>query len=189
MSLKRLIGLIDPLVVGLGLILFGLDQLSKYLIVQAIGPGATRHSISVIGDLLRLAYTTNTGAVFGSFHGGVGILAVVSLIAAPIILFSRAYFPSDRWFVRVCIGLLFGGDLGNMADRWLRGYVVDWIDMGIGNLRWYTYNIADACFVVGVIALIFAMLFLVEDQPDERASEANSEGRGTDASGGVTRPG
>lgn len=182
MSLKRLASLIDPLVVGLGLILFGLDQLSKYLIVQAIGPGATRHSISVVGDLVRFAFTTNTGAVFGSFHGGVGILAVVSLIAAPIILFSRAYFPSDSPFVRVCIGLLFGGDLGNMADRWLRGYVVDWIDMGIGNLRWYTYNIADACFVVGVIALIFAMLFLVEEAKDTPAENS------PDAKGGVTRP-
>lgn len=184
MSLKRLIGLIDPFVVGLGLILFGIDQLSKYLIVQAIGAGATRHSISVLGDFLRFAYTTNTGAVFGTFHGGVGILAVVSLVAAPIILFSRAYFPSDSWFVRVCIGLLFGGDLGNMADRWLRGYVVDFIDMGIGGLRWYTYNIADACFVVGVIALIFAMIFLV----DEPTGETTAEGSGTDATGGATRP-
>ena len=183
MSLKRLIGLIDPFVVGLGLILFGIDQLSKYLIVQAIGAGATRHSISVLGDFLRFAYTTNTGAVFGTFHGGVGILAVVSLVAAPIILFSRAYFPSDSWFVRVCIGLLFGGDLGNMADRWLRGYVVDFIDMGIGGLRWYTYNIADACFVVGVIALVFAMLFLVEDQPGEKATQS-----GGDAPGEVSRP-
>ena len=184
MSLKRLAGLIDPLVVGLGLILFGLDQLTKYLIVQAIGSGATRHSISVLGDFVRFAYTTNTGAVFGTFHGGVGILAVFSLVAAPIILFSRAYFPSDSWFIRICIGLLFGGDLGNMTDRWLRGYVVDFIDMGIGSLRWYTYNIADACFVVGVIALIFAMLFLVDD----RAGETTAEGSGTDATGGVTRP-
>ncbi len=183
MSLKRLIGLIDPFVVGLGLILFGLDQLSKYLIVQAIGPGSTRPSIDVLDGFLRVAYTTNTGAVFGSFHGGVGILAVISLIAAPIILFSRAYFPTDIWFVRICIGLLLGGDLGNMADRWLRGYVVDWIDMGIGNLRWYTYNIADACFVVGVIALIFAMVFLVDE-----SKEPASESRGNDATGGVTRP-
>ena len=59
--------------------------------------------------------------------------------------------------------------------------------MGIGNLRWYTYNIADACFVVGVIALVFAMLFLIDDQAKDEARETTAES-GTDAKGGVTRP-
>jgi len=183
-SLKRLTSLIDPLVIGLGLIILGLDQLAKYLVVQEIGSSATRHSISVLGDYVRLAYTTNTGAVFGIFHGGVGILAVVSLVAVPIIIFSRAFFPSDSLFVRVCLGLLLGGDLGNMADRWMRGYVVDFVDVGIGGLRWYTFNIADACFVVGVIGLVFAMLFLSDDQ----AAEANAEGGGAEATGEAPRP-
>lgn len=188
---RRVTSLIDPVVVGLGLVLFGLDQLAKYLIVQGIGPSATQHSIEVLGTYVRLVYSTNTGAVFGTFTGRVGILAVVSLVAVPLILFSRALFPSDSAFVRVSLGLLFGGNLGNLADRWLRGFVVDFVDMGVGSLRWFTYNIADACFVIGVIALTFAMLFLVDEHPTEdhptenRAEEAAGESGG---SGEAARP-
>jgi signal peptidase II len=174
-SLKRWVSLIDPLVVGIGLFFFGLDQLTKYLVVQSVGPGATIHSIEILGSFVRISYTTNTGAVFGIFHGGVSILAVVSLVAVPIILFSRAFFPSNNLFTRICLGLLFAGALGNLADRWLRGYVVDFVDMGIGDLRWYVYNVADACFIIGVIGLIVAMLFFAEDQPEGATAEASGK--------------
>ena len=103
----------------------------------------------------------------------------------PLILFSRAFFPSGSFFVVACLGLLFGGNLGNGLDRWVRGYVVDFVDVGIGGLRWYTFNIADASFVVGVIALVFAMLFLSRrSRRRRRGRPVRSTRRGD--SGGAT---
>ena len=60
----------------------------------------------------------------------------------------------DRWF-GIGLGLILGGGVGNnLIDRVRFGSVVDFIDMGIGNTRWYTYNLADAFAVAGVIMIL-----------------------------------
>jgi signal peptidase II len=59
----------------------------------------------------------------------------------------------------VVFGLLIGGALGNLIDRVRFGYVIDFIDMGIGNLRWFTYNLADAFITVGAIFLLAREFF------------------------------
>jgi lipoprotein signal peptidase len=56
----------------------------------------------------------------------------------------------------VTLGLLLGGALGNMADRLRLGYVVDFVDIGIGDLRWYTFNMADAAISAAIVLLVAA---------------------------------
>ena len=142
------------------------DQVTKAAIVATFAsrpPGAV---IEVLGPSLRLLYTTNTGAAFGLFTNLTPVLAAISLVAVPILLYVRARLPAAHatLAIRCTLGLLLGGALGNFVDRVGQGYVVDFIDMGIGGLRWFPYNISDASFVVGVALLAVYMLF-VPDEP------------------------
>jgi len=54
----------------------------------------------------------------------------------------------------VALGLLLGGAVGNLIDRFRFGYVLDFVDLGIGALRWYTFNVADAAISASILLLL-----------------------------------
>ena len=60
--------------------------------------------------------------------------------------------------VTVGLGLLTGGAIGNLIDRVRFGHVIDFVDMGIGDMRWYAWNISDAAVFLGIVALFVAAL-------------------------------
>lgn len=127
-----------------------LDQLSKWLVLQH----ETLHvSRQVLGDALRFSLTMNPRGLFGMSYGPVWMhYALPALVVLLVIWF--AWRSPDRW-TGIALGLILGGGVGNnLIDRVRFGAVVDFIDMGIGNTRWYTYNLADAFAVAGVIMLL-----------------------------------
>jgi signal peptidase II len=96
---------------------------------------------------------------------GIVSLAVIGLIVAYHGRTGRSQYLS------IALGLLLGGALGNVTDRLLHGYVVDFVDIGIGDLRWYTFNVADAAISLAIVMLIGAAFIpaigrLVERQSD-----------------------
>ncbi len=145
--------LLDPLFLSTGAVIFITDQVTKSIILSTLGSTGPR-SIEVIGDYLRLSFVTNSGSAFGLVQNSSGVIAMISLLVVPALFFSRAFLSDPGYFVRLCLGLLVGGALGNLVDRLRLGYVVDFIDVGIGHLRWPAFNVADSAFVVGVITLI-----------------------------------
>jgi signal peptidase II len=66
---------------------------------------------------------------------------------------------SHSWLLTIALGLLLGGAIGNLLDRLLYGYVTDFIDVGIGNSRFYTFNVADSAISVALVLLIVIALF------------------------------
>jgi signal peptidase II len=79
--------------------------------------------------------------------------AVVSLAVTALIVVY--HHKAGRGIVTtLALGLLLGGAIGNLLDRLNHGYVVDWVDMGIGTLRFWTYNIADACITTSILLLL-----------------------------------
>jgi signal peptidase II len=153
---------IDPLIIGIGVVVLALDQWTKTLATANLGPGAASHSVDVIGSFLRFSYTTNTGAAFGMLQGATALFALIAVAAVPIFLLAPRFLGLSGTLVRAISGMLLGGALGNLVDRVLReGRVTDFIDMGIGDLRFWTYNIADSSFVIGVTVLVVYMLFFV----------------------------
>jgi signal peptidase II len=168
--------LVDPLFLAMALGIFALDQVTKSWISATLGPGSGRTSIEIVGDFVRLGYTTNTGAAFGIGQNRSFIFTIVALIAIPAItLFNRSITPRSP-LTRLCLGALLGGTLGNLVDRLRHGFVVDFVDVGIGDLRWPSFNVADSSFVVGIIVLS-VYLFLTDpsrgqreaaDRPDQR---------------------
>lgn len=151
-----------------GLIVLVIDQVSKAWINQTLGQPGEVHSIQVVGDFVRLSYTTNSGAAFGMFPAATLFFTIVALIAVPVLLVARAYVAERAWWMSIVFGLMMGGALGNLVDRVRVGRVTDFIDVGIGNLRWWSFNVADASFVVGVILLAFYLSTSAEDASDAR---------------------
>ena len=134
---------------------FFLDQITKLFAVNYLRP--LEPPTEVIGTLLRLKLTFNPYGVFGISVGSTELYYVLSLVGL-VVLSYIALTVKDRIGV-VVFGLLIGGAIGNLVDRLRFGYVIDFIDMGIGNMRWFTYNLADAFITVGAIFLLAHEVF------------------------------
>ncbi len=134
---------------------FVLDQLSKLVVIEELGPGASRDVVTLIPGILRLIFVRNTGSAFGMFQGSSEFLKIAAILA--IILLGVFYARAARhdWLLSLALGLQLGGALGNVVDRFRFGYVVDWIDVPY----WPTFNIADSAITVGVIVLAWTLLF------------------------------
>jgi signal peptidase II len=132
-----------------------LDQVSKAWLVSTVAPG---EQLQLVGDYLRLVFSHNSGALFGLFRDQAVLFGIVSLGVVGLIL---AYHGRSgrNLYLSVTLGLLLGGAIGNLIDRFRLGYVVDWIDMGIGDIRFWTFNVADAAVSTAIVLLIGLALF------------------------------
>jgi signal peptidase II len=131
-----------------------IDQLTKAWITTALAPNGV---VRIVGDNLRLIYTENTGALFGLFRGQAAPFAVLSVIVIGLIVAYHARSGRSP-YMTLTLGLLLGGAIGNAIDRLRLNYVVDFVDGGIGSLRWYTFNVADACISTAILLLILVAL-------------------------------
>ncbi len=125
------------------------DRITKSWAESTLG-GIPGNSMQVIGNWVRFSLSHNSGAAFSTFQGGQTLLYVV--IAAVIVVVGYGYYrylPRDKWLLQVCVGLQLGGALGNLIDRFQHVYVIDFIDVGVGDHRWPWFNIADSAIVVG----------------------------------------
>jgi len=132
------------------IIAFLLDQISKLLIVNFLTP--FEPPTQVIGSLLRFKLTYNPYGVF-SIPFGPSILYYIFSAIGVIVLVYIGLSMQDRVGL-IVFGFIIGGAIGNVVDRLRLDYVIDFIDMGIGNLRWFTYNFADAFITVGALFLL-----------------------------------
>ena len=131
------------------------DQLSKAWLVANVSVGEI---VSVIGDLVRLVQSQNSGALFGLFRDQAILFALVSIGVIGLIAVYHAR-AGRSWYLSLALGLLLGGAIGNMIDRLRLGYVVDWVDVGLGGLRFWTFNIADSAISIAILMLVAAALF------------------------------
>ena len=165
-----------PLFAGLAVAVVAADQVTKALVTGALRPGESR---PIIGDLVRIVFSQNSGALFGLFKDNAVMFGIVSLGVVGLIIAYHGRTGGSTWMT-VTLGLLLGGAIGNMLDRLLRGYVVDFVDGGIGNVRWYTFNVADAAISLSILLLLAAAV---------RPSLADPPGRDTAAPARAPEPG
>jgi signal peptidase II len=131
------------------------DQVVKRVVVSLLNIG---ESVNVLGTFARLTRTENTGAAFGLLRGRGPLFILISLLASiAIVAFSREIAKMGRW-ERVGFGLILGGALGNLIDRIRLGVVVDFIDIGVGRVRWPAFNVADSAITIGVIMLALTLV-------------------------------
>ena len=106
------------------------DQLTKAWLVSSIAPG---ESMPVVGDYLRLVHSQNNGALFGLFRESAILFGLASIVVIGLIVAYHAR-SGRSLYMSVALGLLLGGAIGNLIDRLRLGYVVDFVDAGIGNV-------------------------------------------------------
>lgn len=138
----------------LGIVLLAaFDQVTKMLVELNIIPGC---AMPVIGNFLMLYYTQNRGAAFGILEGVTPLIIAIPAIlsAACVVLIILRVLHSKLG--NLSLMLIAAGGLGNLIDRVLRGYVVDFIDFD--TLRFAIFNFADSCVTIGVLLLIIYVI-------------------------------
>lgn len=138
------------------LLLVVADQLSKILVQQFIPPGGER--IHIIGNILNFVYIKNPFGAMGLKFGPPWVHLITSALATLIVgfIFIRNWLKNDLASLSSDIGMVMvlSGAIGNLLDKLLRGFVIDFIDIGISQYRFWSFNIADAAITVGAILWI-----------------------------------
>jgi signal peptidase II len=156
--------------VALGVLL--LDALTK-LVAEAYLLRTA--GVSVAGEWFQLRLVYNPGAAFGLHLGPYSRWIFLALALGAVVLLARmsATAPAGDRFRQLALGLVAGGAAGNLVDRIRspRG-VVDFLDIGIGTLRWPTFNVADIAVSCGAVAL--AISLWIEDGRQARHEAASA---------------
>ena len=122
------------------------------MVTQRFSPG---EMLYLIPGFFQLTYVRNYGAAFGILRNHTSIFIAISLLMGLIIIiYGPRYIPARYLMLRVAMAVLLGGTLGNLSDRVLRGYVIDFFDFRV----WPVFNIADIAVVLGVALVIFSLL-------------------------------
>ena len=127
------------------------DQLTKYVVRETIPLYET--FIEVGG--FSIVHGQNTGSAFGLFAGFTNFLIIASLIGLALILYFFVKQASANLFVRIAVGLIVGGAVGNLIDRVKDGFVVDFISVG----WWPAFNVADSAISIGMTVMVLFMIF------------------------------
>lgn len=135
----------------ISLIIFGFDQLVKYLVVTHIKLNST---VSFIPHILSLSNVRNNGAAWSILQGQQLLLFVITVIALTVMLILLKKNRNDKLF-SWALTLMIGGTLGNFLDRLRLGYVVDMFTLNFMNFP--IFNVADCALTIGVILLIVAL--------------------------------
>jgi signal peptidase II len=151
---------------GLAALIIVADQLSKMWIDANFGL-ASPHPLSggnqptpIVDGFIRIAKSYNSGGIFGLFGDSALVLALASTgVIALIVIYEWREGTRGTWLLTVALGLLLGGALGNFIDRIRYQHVIDFVDMGIGEWRWYTFNVADSAISIALVLLIVLSLF------------------------------
>lgn len=135
----------------ISIILLCIDQISKLLVVNLL---TKTDSITIIKNFFYLTYINNDGAAFSIL---VGKRIFLILIAVLVIVMLIRYIKKNNIQNKlelVSLALIIGGSLGNLMDRVVRGYVIDFLDFKIFNYNFPIFNLADTFIVIGVILLL-----------------------------------
>ena len=133
--------------------------------------------VAVIGDYVRLVLWHNEGAAFGIRLGGQWVHVVLSLLAMALVAYMAWHTPKRDRLGLSGFGLIMGGAVGNLWDRLVAGRVTDFIDVGIGDYRWPTFNVADSCVVAGIGLLIISYMLTSGETDSDDGVEVPSAGR------------
>lgn len=139
------------LIIILSIIFLIIDQISKILVVHQLTPNS---GITIIQNFFYIIYTNNTGAAFSILLGKRILLIVVAILVIGILLYHIKKNKIEGKLNTLAFSLIIGGSLGNLLDRIVRGYVIDFISIKIGNYNFPIFNIADSFIVVGVFLLL-----------------------------------
>jgi signal peptidase II len=152
--------IVSPLeIIGIGTIVV-VDQITKFL-VRSTMPLYAKHVI--IPNLLDVTHVQNTGAAFGLLNAAdfpyksAVMIGIATLALVAISIYARQLGAHER-LSRYGLALILGGAFGNLIDRAISGYVVDFVDVYWGEAHFWAFNVADAAITVGAILVLLEMI-------------------------------
>ncbi|MDZ8024787.1 MAG: signal peptidase II [Nostoc sp. SerVER01] len=134
-------------------IAFFLDQITKYWVVQTF---SLEQTVPLLPGIFHLTYVTNTGAAFSLLSGKVEWLRWLSLGVSLVLIALALFGPTLNLWDQLGYGLILGGAMGNGIDRFVLGYVVDFLDFRLINFA--VFNVADSFISIGIVCLLIASL-------------------------------
>jgi signal peptidase II len=144
----------------LGILIFILDQLTKYLIVKHVDY-ATVINVIPIFNFFNITNIHNTGTAFSILQGKNLMMSLIIsffLLALSLWLYKNKEKFDNLQKYAFCL-VIFGG-FGNLMDRFFRGFVVDFLDFGVNSLRWPSFNVADSFICIAMFLIAIDLLFL-----------------------------
>ncbi len=155
------------------LVVLSLDVITKTWAVRALVPRHTPHEI--VGDVVRFTLSFNQGAAFGMSIGEYSrpFFSVLAVVIIFVLLRTTRELAAESWLASVGVPVVIGGAVGNLLDR-LRyaDGVVDFIDVGVGTTRFWTFNVADAAITVGAVCLVISLWQVERAQAAQRAASS-----------------
>ncbi len=126
------------------LIVILIDQLTKIIVKQ------TQLHLNLY--LFKIIYLTNSGAGFGILQHQLPLLTIISLLVLVVGLTIYKKVPQKIW-PQLSVALFMGGTAGNLIDRLIRGYVIDFIDL----TYWPAFNVADLAISLGIVGMVLTL--------------------------------
>ncbi|MBW3612807.1 MAG: signal peptidase II [Chloroflexi bacterium] len=154
------------LLAATAVVLYAADQATKALIVATLAHG---ERVDVFGDIVQLWHVRNTGAAFSLLPGATWLFIPMHLVAVAMVVYFHRQFQQRTGWIHVVLGAILAGGLGNLTDRVRLGYVVDFVSVGVGDLRWPAFNVADPSLVVGIVLLVGYLTFIDGRRANEPA--------------------
>ncbi|WP_028864166.1 signal peptidase II [Psychromonas aquimarina] len=143
-----------------------LDQVTKYWTVQALD----LHESYQVLSFFNFTYARNYGAAF-SFLGDAGgwqkyLFTTIAFVVSAFLIYSlKKNSHMQRW-TNIAYALILSGAIGNVMDRLMFGYVVDFLDFDLGFYRWPTFNVADIAIFIGAAMIILESIFVPETKAE-----------------------
>lgn len=153
----------------IGIVLVALDQIIKYFVTVYLQPVG---SVNVIDNLLSLTYVENRGVAFGMFSDMRWIFVVLTTVMLAIIIFYMFKKRPNGKFFYICAGMIIGGGIGNLIDRVLYGYVIDYLSLSFFSP---VCNFADYCITIGTVLLMICILFFSDVVKNSKKADLRND--------------
>ncbi len=137
-----------------------LDQISKLIMIDK--------NINILPQVLSFSYTQNTGVAFGLISNNIIFVIIFNIVILGIIIkFLKENNDNIDYTVLVSLILILSGGIGNLIDRILRGYVVDFIKFDFINFP--IFNVADISITLGIFILVIIIVKqMIQNKNDQR---------------------
>ena len=163
--------------IGIALTIFAFDQWHKHYVVNVLGLDEVNEVWPLL-SFFDFRRTNNYGVSLGMFEATSVemrwiLVGVTALIAMGVLYWM---FRERKFGDIAALGMVLGGAMGNIRDRYLYGYVIDYADFHIGDFRpFLIFNVADAAITVGVLIILARALF-IRETPDDAQDSAKKSG-------------
>lgn len=145
------------------------DIFTKQLVINTM---FEHQSISIIKDFFSITFAKNTGVAFSFLEGKIPLIIIMtSIIIILILKYIKSTNPNK--YETICYGLIIGGAIGNLIDRIIYGYVIDFLDFNLLGYPFPIFNLADTAIVIGIFTLIILSFIEGSDKNATNSTRKN----------------